>query len=294
MTHRKRAIWTERLLLGLILASLGATLNLLVHHPSPLGRQAVISRPEPILAPQPSTPVLHRFSDSSTVASSFPRKRQFRRSRSRRTQISRTRQNSSPSGRPHQRRRWRPGRRRPPRRSKQAGRRIGARLALQAACESAVAESQRWKRREMLVRQQIAGLTDRAAQLERDAESLDAERDVLAHERDALKAALTKASRRSGFAVLPYKGPNGTWRRPIVLECTAGGVKLQPQGRTFHVPGALAAASSSIEPVRAGDRPRAAAHSIGRYAGRSAGRSIPCFPGATGWHPRLLRGPHVP
>ena len=33
--------------------------------------------------------------------------------------------------------------------------------------------------------------------------------------------------------MLPYKGPNGTWRRPIVLECTAGGVKLQPKGLTF-------------------------------------------------------------
>ena len=84
-----------------------------------------------------------------------------------------------------------------------------------------------------MVRQQIAGLTDRANQLESEAESLDAERDVLAHERDALKAALTKASRRSGFAVLPYKGPNGTWRRPIVLECTAGSVKLQPHGLAF-------------------------------------------------------------
>ncbi len=30
MTHRKGAIWTERLLLGLILVSLGATLNLLL------------------------------------------------------------------------------------------------------------------------------------------------------------------------------------------------------------------------------------------------------------------------
>ena len=58
-------------------------------------------------------------------------------------------------------------------------------------------------------------------------------RDVLAKERDALKAALAKAGRRSGFAVLPYKGPNGTWRRPIVLECSAGSVKLQPKGTAF-------------------------------------------------------------
>ena len=50
---------------------------------------------------------------------------------------------------------------------------------------------------------------------------------------DATKAALAKASTRAGFAVLPYKGPNGTWRRPIVIECTAGGAKLQPRGPSF-------------------------------------------------------------
>ena len=85
----------------------------------------------------------------------------------------------------------------------------------------------------MLVRQQITGLTARADQLESAANLLDAERDVLAKERDALKAALAKAGQRSGYSVLPYKGPNGTWRRPIVLECTSGGVKLQPKGLTF-------------------------------------------------------------
>ena len=106
-------------------------------------------------------------------------------------------------------------------------------VALEAAREAAVAESRRWKRREMLVRQQIAGLAARADQLETAASALDAERDVLAKERDALKAALAKAGRRSGFAVLPYKGPNGTWRRPIVLECTAGSVTLQPKGTAF-------------------------------------------------------------
>ena len=73
----------------------------------------------------------------------------------------------------------------------------------------------------------------RADELESAASALDAERDVLAHERDALKAAISKASRRSGYSVLPYKGPNGTWRRPIVLECTSGGVNLRPKGPTF-------------------------------------------------------------
>ncbi len=106
-------------------------------------------------------------------------------------------------------------------------------LALETARGASEAESRRWKRREMLVRQQISGLTARADQLESAASLLDAERDVLAKERDALKAALAKAGRRSGYSVLPYKGPTGTWRRPIVLECTSGSVKLQPKGLTF-------------------------------------------------------------
>ena len=114
--------------------------------------------------------------------------------------------------------------------AQQADRRASALEAARAASE---AESRRWKRREMLVRQQISGLTARADQLESAASLLDAERDVLAKERDALKAALAKAGRRSGYSVLPYKGPNGTWRRPIVLECTSGGVKIQPKGLTF-------------------------------------------------------------
>src|SRR6185312_10845282 len=74
-----------------------------------------------------------------------------------------------------------------------------------------------------------------AERLEQDALNLDAERDVLARERDVLRAALAKASQHSGSAVLPYKGSNGTWRRPIVVECTGGVAKLQPRGPTFSM-----------------------------------------------------------
>ena len=97
----------------------------------------------------------------------------------------------------------------------------------------------------------------RRADWSRRPTSLDAERDVLAQERDALKAALAKASRRSGYAVLPYKGPNGTWRRPIVLECTAGGVKLQPQGLSF-----LAMELSPLVNPRSSPLVRAIAHEM--------------------------------
>src|SRR5262249_5148893 len=64
---------------------------------------------------------------------------------------------------------------------------------MEASSQKSTAESQRWKRREMLVRQQISTLNERAEKLEQDAITLDAERDVLARERDSLKAAIGKA-----------------------------------------------------------------------------------------------------
>jgi len=233
MPHPRGAIWAERLLLAFILVAIGGTLNLIVtvhRHASisspidePIANvdQAIPSAPE---APQPhiassrEADAISReisvnpkiaISPNSPEPSSFPtaeeltKKAAARLSASMATEIA---ARESADRRAHQ---------------------------LEAARKSAIAESQRWKRRELLVRQQIDGLSKRADQLEDAASALDADRDVLARERDALKAALAKASRRSGYAVLPYKGPNGTWRRPIVLECANGGIILQPSGQTF-------------------------------------------------------------
>ena len=36
--------------------------------------------------------------------------------------------------------------------------------------------------------------------------------------------------RKPAFAILPYKGPNGTSRRPVYLECRKEGVIIQPEG----------------------------------------------------------------
>ena len=53
---------------------------------------------------------------------------------------------------------------------------------------------------------------------------------------NALKAAVTKSQQGKGsYAVLPYKGPNGSWRRPIVMECSNGTVTLRPKGPTFSM-----------------------------------------------------------
>ncbi len=105
---------------------------------------------------------------------------------------------------------------------------------LERARVQAVAESERWQRREMLVKQQVSSLVERAKQIDQQIDSLAAERDVLAQERDALKAAVARGQQGQGtYAVLPYKGSNGTWRRPIVLECSNGTVTLRPKGPTF-------------------------------------------------------------
>jgi hypothetical protein len=109
--------------------------------------------------------------------------------------------------------------------------------ALGEALRAAAADVQRWKRREVLVRAQAAKLDAEAQRLETEAETLALERDVLARQRDEAHASLKQAYARAGasFAVLPYKGPNGTWHRPIVLECRDGTVTLQPKGPSFDL-----------------------------------------------------------
>lgn len=100
---------------------------------------------------------------------------------------------------------------------------------------AAEAELGRWRRREFLVRQQVAKLSEQARRMELEADELARQRDVLNHEREVFKAALAKSPQSGSYAVLPYKGANGTWRRPIVLECVNGTVVLQPRGPTFSL-----------------------------------------------------------
>lgn len=107
--------------------------------------------------------------------------------------------------------------------------------SLELSTQTALAESHRWKRREQLIRGQINTLNGRVRSLEQEADALAMERDVLAQELDASKAALIKAQTRSSYAVVPNRAPNGTWRRPIVIECHNGSATLQPGGPTFSL-----------------------------------------------------------
>src|SRR5438105_300832 len=58
------------------------------------------------------------------------------------------------------------------------------------------------------------------------------ERDVA---REDLDRARLNAAAPNSFAILPYKGPNGTWRRPIAIECRDGTATLMPHGPSFSL-----------------------------------------------------------
>ena len=179
MTHRKGAVWTERLLLVLILASLGGTLNLVLTIHRRVNAISSARPAETVAQPEPSV------DPAGAEDRQSPPGRRLRpplRDRTRRPH--RRARSKTP-----RRRSWR-GWTRAIEREREAASEADRRAAtLEAAIRNSVAESQRWKRREMLVRQQIARLNRRAEQLEQAAMTVDAERDVLARERDALKAA---------------------------------------------------------------------------------------------------------
>jgi len=104
---------------------------------------------------------------------------------------------------------------------------------LDSARKRADAEAESWRRREMLVKRQLATMDEKAQRATREVDAMASRRDVLAQERDALKAAIAAAPGEGSYAVLPYQGENGTWKRPIVIECTGGQVAIKPDGPTF-------------------------------------------------------------
>ena len=108
--------------------------------------------------------------------------------------------------------------------------------ALRAA-KSAGAQAAEWRDRTEKLKADLAISASLAARAEQQADALARERDVLAEKRDDARSKLEAARLRArdGLAVLPYKGPNGTWRRPIPIECRDGAATLQPGGPTFTV-----------------------------------------------------------
>ncbi|CAN5887034.1 hypothetical protein BH23PLA1_BH23PLA1_26570 [soil metagenome] len=105
--------------------------------------------------------------------------------------------------------------------------------ALEAAWRAAERESARQKRYESLARQQAQALEARAELLATEAQLIGLERDILARNLDEARSSRERERLRPGYAILPYRGPNGTWRRPIPVECRNGGASLPPSGPSF-------------------------------------------------------------
>lgn len=77
-----------------------------------------------------------------------------------------------------------------------------------------------------------SGKDDQQAQAEAISEL---ERQLL-EANDKLKQKLDKPEGdKPIFAIIPYDGPNGTHRRPIYLECTERGIRIQPEGVLLQV-----------------------------------------------------------
>jgi len=160
--------------------------------------------------------------------------------------------------------------------------------ALETARQASVAESQRSRRHVALVHSQINAMTEQVSRLGDELGEVILERDVLARERDAAKAALAKARARSSYAVLPHKGPNGTWRRPIIIECHNGMATLQPNGRDFLAARALEPPGPALVPDRRGGRPRGGPCPGALDARRGADRSLHLLRRASRRHPAFL------
>jgi hypothetical protein len=227
MWQRRGTIWTERALMVLFLASLAGALNLVMA----VHRRATVTRN---VAETVSTPPVQLDTATTSVPANDLRSLSVATS----TIVPAPSPRNAPSLPPED----------PTKKAlaelaattaqeieaaRQADRKTES---LEKARLGVVAESERWRRREMLVKQQVSALADRARKIDKQIDTLAAERDVLAQERDALKAAVTKNQQGKGsYAVLPYKGPNGSWRRPIVMECSNGTVTLRPKGPTFSM-----------------------------------------------------------
>ena len=105
--------------------------------------------------------------------------------------------------------------------------------SIEAATKKAALETEKWRRRESLVRSQLDTLQTQLHKLETKADELTLERDALEKELEIRKALVAQAKSRPSTAILPHRGPNGTWRRPIVVECVNGQAILKPQNIAF-------------------------------------------------------------
>jgi hypothetical protein len=134
------------------------------------------------------------------------------------------------------------------------------------AAQTAAARAEGLRQRLQLITERLGQLKDRLSQTAGHLDRLAEHRDVLARTRDAARRELAQARSRDGFAVLPHKAANGTWRRPIPIECRDGRVTIQPGGPSLSL-----VELSSLGAFRS--NPLAAA--VGRYVAHAESGDSP-------------------
>ena len=88
------------------------------------------------------------------------------------------------------------------------------------------------KKYDALSAESVASPDEDAVALQDKINALDDEIEKLRREADELRREGQKGKR--SYAIVPYQGKKGTFRRPIFVECTSRGVFLQPEGMRFN------------------------------------------------------------
>ena len=101
--------------------------------------------------------------------------------------------------------------------------------------ERAAAESQAESAKGKLARAQslLLQLNAKAEAFEVEAAKASIEVDALERRKVEQKETIAKTGNGTSYAIVPHRGINGTWRRPIVIECFDGQVELKPNGPSY-------------------------------------------------------------
>lgn len=82
-----------------------------------------------------------------------------------------------------------------------------------------------------LIKSLVLEKEDPSEQLAALREQLEKKKQELASAEEELEKAKEKQGEQSrSYAIVPYRGPNGTYRRPIYIECRNDSVVIQPEG----------------------------------------------------------------
>lgn len=123
--------------------------------------------------------------------------------------------------------------------------------ALETAREGFEQETKDARDREQARARGASEQATRLRTVERELSTIRAERERATGAVKALRSEREHAEirARGSYSILPYKVANGTWRRPIAIECRDGRATVQPNGPSFsllELSGARGALSSPI------------------------------------------------